>query len=419
MGMRRHAFLLYGCMAAVILSGVPFTVWSNEPPAEQPPVGIPSEGWREWSMHLDTTRPPRSSGLNQAEFEEVLETIQDIGALFRRMPYLNPPPDAEISPSRNILDRVGTMTGRQGLGVVDTQLPEKHPLREWSGPGVSDGKGPVRAAFALGIYRPEYGRGNASCSVRVYINDPWLEGRFLYEDDEGGMFLPWPLLDEKDGRRTFEHKGTVLEKILPEGREPWIPVSQERWVRVLIAKTGEILEERRQQITASSEQRRQQIEQTYQAMKSFNPEQAEELKNTMEQNERVYQRIAEAIETEDYDALEAAGDRGAAMVGRARLALQSELAGMSAEERRAPAYGFEYDPVQFWMPRRTPARPSLLLEPDDPGAFPVVAPNPEFFRRDIPAGQIQSITIVNRLWDEFSEKMEQELDWGALRNMVQ
>jgi hypothetical protein len=36
-------------------------------------------------------------------------------------------------------------------------------------------------------------------------------------------------------------------------------------------------------------------------------------------------------------------------------------------------------------------------------------------RRDLPAGAIQSITIIDRLWDEFSDRMNEELDWAALR----
>lgn len=107
-----------------------------------------------------------------------------------------------------------------------------------------------------------------------------------------------------------------------------------------------------------------------------------------------------------------------AMVGRSRLALQEELAGLSAAERAAPAYGFESDPMQFWMPRQTLKRPSLLLSPEDRNALPVLAPNPGFFRRDLPSGELQAITIVNGLWKELSDRMGEELDWAALIGMV-
>ena len=172
------------------------------------------------------------------------------------MPALNPPPNVEISPSRTILPRVGMATSRQGLTVRDVFLPERYPLRQWpaTGRGESGGQGPVRADLALRIYRPDYKPRNPSSSVRIQINDPWMEGRLIYEDDQGGMYLPWPLLEERDGHRRYRiERNTVLIKILPQGREAWLPVSQERWIGVLISKTEELLEDRRSKITVDAE----------------------------------------------------------------------------------------------------------------------------------------------------------------------
>jgi hypothetical protein len=390
--------------------------------SEPPPVGVPSPGWLAWSMNLDETTPPRRSGLDQTEFAAVLQNIQRIGAVFRRMPYFNPPAGIEIVPSRNIYHRVGAPhIHRVGIKTGDTSLPQKHPLKDWPPPGrtADPAKGPARADFSLRIYRPEYKRGNPSCSIRIQINDPWLEGRFLFDDASGGMYLPWPSVGEKDGRLRFQaDRGTIIEKILPAGREPWIPVSRERWIKTLIARNEETLEKQRLEIIEGAEERRSKIERSYKAMKSFDAEAAEKMRKTFEENEKIHARRAEAIAAEDYDALEAAGDRGSAMVGRNLLALRKELADMSPAERTSPAYGFEGNPQQYWMPRETPRSPSLLLDPEDKNALPVLAPNPEFFRTDISAVEIQSLTIINRLWKEIDEKLQAELDWAALTRLV-
>jgi hypothetical protein len=41
-------------------------------------------------------------------------------------------------------------------------------------------RGPARSEFSLWIYRPVKKPRNPACSVRVQINDPWLEGRYLF-----------------------------------------------------------------------------------------------------------------------------------------------------------------------------------------------------------------------------------------------
>ena len=363
-------------------------------------------------MNLDETVPPRNTGLDQADFTELLRTIRNIGGFFRSV--LSPPHNAEVSPSRRILARVGTAASSWGVKTTTNKLPERHPLKEWP-----SGKGPVRAELLLRIYRPVYQQRNPSTLVRIQINDPWLEGRLVFEDKEGGIYLPLQPEGEKDGRLLFRvDRNTVLEKILPAGRDPWLPVSRERWVSTLIARSGETLEERRKAITGESEQRRRRFMQGYEMMKRAGAEESEKQLRIFEENERVYARQAAAIQAGDYDALEAAGDKGMAMVGRNLLELRAELSEMSAAERAAPAYGFEGNPHQYWMPRRKPRRPSLLVEPHDRDALPLLAPNHDFFRRDISTGEVQSITIINGLWKEFADLVEAQLDWAALKGVV-
>ena len=389
--------------------------------AENPPVGEESPGWLRWSMNLDESRPLR--GLEQAESEALLTTIEEIGALFRSTPYLNRPKDAEISPTRTIFPRVGMATSRRGLRTTDTVLPAKHPLRKWppagSAPGENRAGGPLRAAFRLGIYRPNYHPHNSIGTLEVQLNDPWMEGRIVFEDEGGGVYLGWPRLESRDGRVRYRiDAGTIVEKFLPPGREVWTAVSQERWIRLLITQSERELATFRDTLTNDAQRRRIDFERTYEIMESLDADQAERMREGFEKSEERYALLAEAIEAEDYDALEAAGDRGRAMMGRHKLALEAELASLSAAERGAPAYGFEYDPAMYWMPRHAPDRPSLLLPPDHPEALPLLAPDPTFFRTDLPATAIQSLTIVNKLPPEFGERLEAELDRAALADFL-
>ena len=106
------------------------------------------------------------------------------------------------------------------------------------------------------------------------------------------------------------------------------------------------------------------------------------------------------------------------MVGRHMKELREEPAGLSAAHRAAPAYGFGQNPHMYWLSSRTPRRPSLLMDPMDRNAVPLLAPNPDFFRRDLPADAIQAIAVIDRLWPEYRDAMNIEFDRDALRAMV-
>lgn len=400
---------------AVLHAGVPAV-------ADVPAVGVPAGGWLEWSMNIDETDPPRNRGLDRREFRELLDTIQTIGMLFRRMPSLNPPEGVEVSPSRSIYSRVGMPNaGKQGVTGTDSVTPEVHPLKIWPGVGYpgTEGTGPYRGEFSIRIFRPVFGFRNPSCNVRVQFNDPWLVGRIVFEDEQGGMYLPLPSTQEESGIIRYQiDKTTVVRMILPPDREVWLPVSQERWIRHLIARSAGMLEERRATYVDGAEERRARLMRGYEAMKRMNAEQAESMLRNFEATEEVYARQAAAIAAQDFDALEAAGERGLSMVGRNMKELQAELEGLPAAQRAAPAYGFEQNPHMYWMPVREPRRPSLLMDSQDQNAYPLLAPNPDFFRRDLPAGEIQAIAIIDRLWKEYHDAMNAEFDWGTLIRMV-
>ena len=389
--------------------------------ADPPPVGVAGDGWVEWAMNLDETDPPRNTGLDRQDFRELLDTIQTIGMVFRRMPSLNPPVGTEVLPSRSIYSRVGMANARSdvpGSGVVTSEV---HPLKTWPGDGHrgEEGKGPLRGEFAIRIFRPVFNFRNPSSTVRVQFNDPWLVGRLVFEDERGGMYLLHPSTQEPSGMIRYQtDRNTIVRMILPPSRDVWIPVSQARWIGHLIARSASMLEERRATYVDGADERRARFMRSYESMRRRNEEQAATMLRNFEATEEVYARQAAAIASEDFDALEAAGDRGLAMVGRHMLLLREELAGLSAAQRAAPAYGFEQNPHMYWMPFGTPRRPSLLMDPNDRNAVPLLAPNPDFFRRDVPASAIQTIAVIDRLWPEYHEAMNTEFDWNALRAMV-
>ena len=389
--------------------------------ADPPPVGVAGDGWVEWAMNLDENTPPRNTGLDRHEFRELLDIIQTIGMLFRRMPSLNPPVGTEVLPSRSIFSRVGMANARsQGPGT-EAVTADVHPLKIWPGAGHQgeEGKGPLRGEVSASIFRPVFSFRNASSSVRVQFNDPWLVGRMVFEDEQGGMYLLHPFTQEPSGMIRYQtDRNTIVRMILPQGRDVWTPVSQERWISHLIDRSAATLEERRATYVDGADERRARFMRGYESMRRMNAEQAATMLRNFEQTEAVYARHAAAIAAEDFDALETAGDRGLAMVGRHMKELHAELAGLSSAERATPAYGFEQNPHMYWMPSRTPRRPSLLMAPTDRNAVPLLAPNPDFFRRDLPAGAIQTIAVIDRLWPEYREAMNMEFDWAALTAMV-
>ena len=77
-----------------------------------------------------------------------------------------------------------------------------------------------------------------------------------------------------------------------------------------------MLEQRRAAISADGETRRSRFMRSYEMMKSIDANEADKMLAAFEKTEEVYARQAAAIAAGDYDGLEAAGERGLAMVGR-------------------------------------------------------------------------------------------------------
>ena len=249
---------LWASLVAAVYLYIPAIIYASEPL----PVGVAGDGWHSWSMNLDETRPPRHSHLTQEEFSKLLGIIQSIGMLFRQIPELNPPQGVEVVPSRSNFKRLED--------------------------------GPIIGEFFLSIYRPVYRHGNPRCTIQVIINNPWANSRVVLEDSKGPVYLQWPSVEGREKWINYQTaRDTVLEILLPEGRSPWVPVSQERWIKALIRKSEAQLETQLKDITDGSARRREQFMRGYRTMQNLNPEQAVGMLEAFESSEEVYRRQAD------------------------------------------------------------------------------------------------------------------------------
>jgi hypothetical protein len=155
-------------------------------------------------------------------------------------------------------------------------------------------------------------------------------------------------------------------------------------------------------------------------MKKISSENAETLREEFEARELQFVQLTEALRAGDHNAVEKLGRRDLAMLGRVVLRLEEELATMPPNRRSEQAYCCEAPPVQYFAPPSRATRPSLLVEPDDKRARALLAPNPDFFRSDLPATAMQSITVTQQItrtdkdWEIYMEEVRQGVDWQAL-----
>ncbi len=217
--------------------------------------------------------------------------------------------------------------------------------------------------------------GEPSHYINVWVNSigAALRERQLNREDEQGpiFYAPWDD-GEVAGYPRFDNGVIIVTNIK---RPLWVPVSQERYIRMDIRdRTAEFQQLRRvwaegspyEQFLKGHEKRLREIEEAYQGSKKYvDPKLAEEYR-------------AQAIESEDYalEELKKSESEWRADVERrtnhyeqAIHALEAELASLSPADRAAPAH---YD-------TNSRRRPSRLVDPGTPGVQRIVGPNKDFF----------------------------------------
>ncbi len=304
-------------------------------------IGLPSpsgsgETWDPLRWSNKSSRSPATAAAMEAQVEAVME-------VFRKAAPLNPPKGFGVNP--------------RGEFLPEIRLPGHSPVPE-----------PVR--LRLGIRKPP-GSQYIVATLNAWINDPYhLLGEAVLSDPEGEIFLMPPVVGRMGGqtiytrtahpvgyeekypsrdmfplwsedmepflrsvvRPTFKLAHSSVTTLFTAGGKPfWKPVSQERWIRALIAKARKDLDDfqtgleeaEKTDITAQQiaqmrqhlqrmksmldekeivERHAESLEQAmslYEMMKDMNPEQAEEY----------YRQTIAGSEEQLQEKLDAAGEQ--------------------------------------------------------------------------------------------------------------
>lgn len=268
----------------------------------------------------------------------------------------------------------------------------------WDGPVAPRGRAPVFGMLMLGAWLPEQiergpdGRRRTdgeTSHLLVGVNSlPRGVSADWMTDDDGEFFAIPPLASPFPG--TMLVNGTLIVT-RPGKPAPYVPVTQERALRALIAHFGSAearvemaLAQKRQELAdylspANEPRRRAEIEAETRGFMTRN-----------RQDEATARQRAEAIERAYIARLRAEADPPADSplfieVRRARRA-REELAAMSEAQRTAPA----------WVSAAVQEIASFdaeLRATNAPGAAPVMAFNPAFFDPALPRTAMQVLVI--------------------------
>ncbi len=459
--------------------------------------------------------------------EAMVSKVEDILEVFKRAQPLNPPRGLVVNPRSEFVANPSLSGNRQWPQSVRLNLMMRFPyansdvtagVRVWinetgnllGDPVLADGSGEI---FLLPPLMESIG---GQTLFNRCAHPPGYEERFPAPD----FFPLWDNDVEPFLRSVVRpvfglHQASVITVLTRGGEAFWKPVSQERWINAMLDRAKAELDLFRQGFAAAMEQEvpKQQIDQmrqhikrmramfeeeavverheklmeqskqTYEMMKSFSPEEAEEmyanlvdgaedrLREDLEvaAEQRVEldeweRKLAEALMTQgeilarvdgaigsgDWDRIEELGKEldvnhlvYIADAGRATEGLKAELNTLTPAQRRAPAYGFILPP---WPSMGTyrhimamdfeAERPSGLVSPDAEGARALVCIDEDFFAS---AGNESAIRVMSVEWWElidaryrseggmfYNERrvtmlndLWRGVDWNALRRMTE
>jgi hypothetical protein len=398
-------------------------------PAQQRAAGGPCEVPATYD-YFDPARVDGSPGdwtpaVRTAAYHQ-LERIHDIA---RASPMLTPFPNYRMRTE------------------FDAGLPEEFPNLAPKGDGA-----PLPSFLVLRFYRPAMWQG--ACAVRKYAEDAAAvaivanvpgaivvhEKSPLLSDVPERFYLEPKVVRRVGGYPQYEN-GTIL--ITRNGRSPLVHVSQERWLRAVIASfrksadasAHDLAEARSTRIDATAIADTNEMimdsviigmERMYESMKSTSPETAAELKKSIDQMRA--ERPTAHANAKKMRALKPTMDtlraNGIAVVGaqldstRAVIrTIEAYLASLTPAQRRADAYyGWQ---VEYGYTVPSPG----------PNDRRVVMFDPDYFDRSVPRTALQVLTVFSTSQgafnvfsraadDVFAERLARSLDFKRLAALL-
>jgi hypothetical protein len=334
-----------------------------------------------------------SGPITRAQADAMLDVLAQVQAVLSRVPALDPPRGVEVRPSRQI----GTMSAAA-------------PASDF-----------VHRTLLVQTFEPTLEIAvESDAAIEVHINAiSFLLGAPhppVAVDGDGPMFLEPPQLAGVAGLDAFGDGWSSQTAVViraHEGRPLWLPVSQERFIRARIrdmkARRDTMAADLRHGMAAADSVRNPELDELKKAiatMRTMDPEAARAME---EQMERMMAQLSRTPLPGEADL-----GPGVGMVDDQIAALEQELASLTPAERRSQAY---FGPGG--------SRPSGL------GAKggvrrPVIAPNDDYFDRSVAPETTQLLVVVFRFMgtpptveSELLERVRSELDWAALRKLVQ
>jgi hypothetical protein len=192
-------------------------------------------------------------------------------------------------------------------------------------------------------------------------------------DEQGKIFVAPEIARTESGFPLYKSGSIVITRI---PRPIFQPVSAERFLLARIRQAQAELadyQKRHQDFVGAKEEKR--LQDTYQRIRARNPQDAEKFLASAQQADRHSDQTLTDLEQKKSGEIEG---------------YRAELASLTPEQRNTQAYA-----TQIY---NGPPKGRLLANAGQPGAWPLVCFNPDFFDRSRPRTDFQSL-VVGRIYD--------------------
>lgn len=346
--------------------------------------------WLPWTEdHLD------QEGLDVGLIRSQHRLLTQLAEPFMELKVLSPPPGVEARPHRSIGDK--------------QQMGEPEP----------------GAKLMIQIFHPTYKQaGEASAGVKVFINNLlpifYGIGGGEIKDDMGSMFAEPVRVGELGGADVYwSGRPRDCIAVFKGNQKPlWTSVSQERYLRAQISQVekqiadarSEYEAERREQAAKSTGPDLAEQEEMLKQMRAINPEAAKDMEKQLESMRRMMEEKMPEMQKNADSAFDRMGDMLTPQINK----FKDEIAAMTPAERAAPAY----------LGGQHGSRATLLSQPKDPGARPLVAPVKDYFSKGSKRADAQLLIVEFASYANHAPetaiitRLRKEVDWHQFWRFV-